>query len=126
MKLNHQYYIGNKAIADIRWLAVIFIGQILVSNMLGKKPKYRNGQTLVNKKTGRQVIIIGDINIAYREIDHCDPQRAIREQNLKSFEDHPARKWFDGILAPNGPLIDLFRMFHPNEKGMYTCKFLSF
>jgi len=57
MKLNHQYYIGNKAIADIRWLAVIFIGQILVSNMLGKKPKYRNGQTLVNKKTGRQVII---------------------------------------------------------------------
>ncbi|CAJ0649242.1 7672_t:CDS:2 [Entrophospora sp. SA101] len=70
---------------------------------------------------GRQVIIIGDINITHQKIDHCDPQKAIKDQKMDSFEDHPARKWFDGFLAPNGPMIDLFRIFHPNEEGMYTC-----
>ncbi|CAG8567723.1 9300_t:CDS:2 [Ambispora leptoticha] len=53
-------------------------------------------------KSGKNVIVIGDINVTHLEIDHCDPQKAVREQKLKSFTDHPARRWFDGFLAPKG------------------------
>ncbi|CAG8812579.1 20984_t:CDS:2, partial [Gigaspora margarita] len=72
-------------------------------------------------RAGRQVIVLGDLNVTHKEIDHCDPQRSVKEYELESFGDHPARKWFDGFVAPNGPMIDLFREFHPDEKGMYTC-----
>ncbi|CAG8673835.1 21868_t:CDS:2, partial [Cetraspora pellucida] len=72
-------------------------------------------------RAGRQVIILGDMNVTHKEIDHCDPQRSVREYELESFDDHPARKWFDGFVAPNGPMVDLFRKFHPDEEGMYTC-----
>ncbi|CAG8630732.1 13454_t:CDS:2, partial [Dentiscutata heterogama] len=72
-------------------------------------------------RAGRQVIILGDMNVTHKEIDHCDPQRSVREYELESFGDHPARKWFDEFVAPNGPMVDLFRKFHPDEKGMYTC-----
>ncbi|CAG8434975.1 7714_t:CDS:2 [Ambispora gerdemannii] len=66
-------------------------------------------------KAGKNVIVVGDINVTHMEIDHCDPQRSVKEHGLKSFTDHPARKWFDGFLMPKGP------MFHPNEEKMYTC-----
>ncbi|CAG8441097.1 3475_t:CDS:2 [Cetraspora pellucida] len=55
-------------------------------------------------RAGRQVIILGDMNVTHKEIDHCDPQRSVREYELESFDDHPARKWFDGFVTPNGPM----------------------
>ncbi|CAG8749094.1 5004_t:CDS:2 [Racocetra persica] len=76
-------------------------------------------------RVGRQVIVLGDMNVTHKEIDHCDPQRSIREHELESFDDHPARKWFDGFVAPNGPMVDLFRKFHPDEEGMYTLKWFK-
>ncbi|CAI2193060.1 4055_t:CDS:2, partial [Funneliformis geosporum] len=70
--------------------------------------------------SGRQVIVIGDLNVTHKEIDHCDPQKSIKDYGLESFGDHPARKWFDSWISPNGPMIDLCRKFHPDEEGMFT------
>ncbi|CAG8490370.1 13698_t:CDS:2 [Acaulospora morrowiae] len=72
-------------------------------------------------RAGKQVIVMGDINVTHKEIDHCNPQKSIKESELESFDDHPSRKWFDGLVATNGPLVDVCRRFHPDEKGIYTC-----
>ncbi|CAB4383533.1 unnamed protein product [Rhizophagus irregularis] len=71
--------------------------------------------------SGREVIIVGDLNVTHQVIDHCDPQKSIKEHGLKSFGDHPARKWLDSWISPNGPMIDLCRKFHPDEEGLFTC-----
>ncbi|CAG8485728.1 15150_t:CDS:2 [Funneliformis mosseae] len=71
--------------------------------------------------SGRQVIVIGDLNVTHKEIDHCDPQKSMKEYGLESFGDHPARIWFDSWVSPNGPMIDLCRKLHPDEEGMFTC-----
>ncbi|CAG8681599.1 624_t:CDS:2, partial [Acaulospora colombiana] len=73
-------------------------------------------------RAGKEVIIMGDINVSHKEIDHCNPQQSIKDNGLESFDDHPSRKWFDGLVAPNGPLVDVCRRFHPGERGIYTCR----
>ncbi|TPX38831.1 hypothetical protein SeLEV6574_g07595 [Synchytrium endobioticum] len=70
---------------------------------------------------GRGVVVAGDVNIARSSIDHCDPIQNAKDHGLTCFEDHPARHWLDSFLAPKGPLVDLYRLFHPNETGRYTC-----
>ncbi|KAF1324653.1 Exodeoxyribonuclease iii, partial [Globisporangium splendens] len=80
----------------------------------------------------RRVIVVGDINIAHREIDHCDPSPT---EGI-AFGNHPCRKWMDEILvsheddsenssndasATGGKLVDAFRFYHPHEARAYTC-----
>ncbi|KAG9300268.1 hypothetical protein G9A89_011341 [Geosiphon pyriformis] len=72
-------------------------------------------------KAGRRVIVAGDINVTHQKIDHCNPEKSVKEQKLISFEDHPARKWFDSFVAPNGLMVDVCRKFHPGRKDMFTC-----
>ncbi|PWN47593.1 DNase I-like protein [Violaceomyces palustris] len=72
-------------------------------------------------EAGRQVVIVGDMNICREAIDHCDAEQSIKDHELKDFKDHPARAWFDGFLAPKGKLFDVGRMYHPDRKAMYTC-----
>ncbi|GBB83631.1 hypothetical protein RclHR1_10330001 [Rhizophagus clarus] len=79
----------------------------------------RRTEALLN--SGREVIIAGDLNVTHREIDHCDPQKSIKDHGLGSFGDHPARKWIDSWVSPNGQMIDLCRKFHPDEEGLFTC-----
>lgn len=67
---------------------------------------------------GREVIVLGDINICASPIDHCDGHLP---SNADSFWDHPARSWFRSWLAPDGPMVDVVRSFWPDRKGMYTC-----
>ncbi|CAG8590643.1 4707_t:CDS:2, partial [Paraglomus brasilianum] len=72
-------------------------------------------------QAGKQVIVVGDMNIEHKEIDHCNPKGAIKDKGLNAFGDHPARKWFDSFVVSNGSMVDVCRMFHPDEKFMYTC-----
>ncbi|KDN40166.1 DNase I-like protein [Tilletiaria anomala UBC 951] len=72
-------------------------------------------------EAGREVIIVGDINICRDEIDHPDPEQSMKDHSLPTFKAHPARAWFDNFLAPNGSFIDVGRHLHPTRRKMYTC-----
>lgn len=68
---------------------------------------------------GREVIIVGDLNIAHLPIDHCEGvNQRTRQDHL---DIHPARQWLDQFLMPNGAFHDVTRKHHPSRKFMYTC-----
>ncbi|KAG1752308.1 Endonuclease/exonuclease/phosphatase [Suillus paluster] len=67
---------------------------------------------------GREVVVVGDINICATPLDHCDGHLA---SNVATFHDHPARAWFHRWLSPIGCMTDAVRTFWPDRKGMYTC-----
>lgn len=70
-------------------------------------------------RMGREVVIVGDLNIAHLPIDQCgNVGRLNREDHLN---EHPARRWLDQFLAPNGDFHDVTREHHPGRKAMYTC-----
>ncbi|PWZ01391.1 DNase I-like protein [Testicularia cyperi] len=70
---------------------------------------------------GRQVMIVGDMNIIRDPIDHCDPEQSIKEHGWSHFHQHPARSWFTTFLAPKGKFHDVGRMYHPQRRKMFTC-----
>lgn len=71
---------------------------------------------------GRNVIIVGDINIARQPIDHCDwCDLGSKIENLMDFYDNPARAWLNRFTQPHGPFFDTQRDEHPERRGMYTC-----
>ncbi|KAF9317669.1 Class II abasic (AP) endonuclease [Podila horticola] len=72
-------------------------------------------------KEGRQVMVLGDMNVIPSELDHCDPAKWKKESGESDFTNTPPRKWFNGFLAPNGPLTDLYRVFHKDVPGAFTC-----
>ncbi len=80
------------------------------------------------------VIVLGDLNVSHKEIDHCDP--------YEEFGEKPSRKWMEHLLngaefedqdhewkIQNVPddqkhkciLFDAFRHFHAEEKNAFTC-----
>ncbi|KAH9004538.1 Endonuclease/exonuclease/phosphatase [Lactarius hatsudake] len=67
---------------------------------------------------GREVVVVGDLNVCAAPIDHCDGHLP---SNASTFWDHPARAWMRDWLTPRGPLVDVLRRFWPDRKGMYTC-----
>ncbi|KAI9440385.1 Endonuclease/exonuclease/phosphatase [Lactarius indigo] len=67
---------------------------------------------------GREVVVVGDLNVCAAPIDHCDGHLP---SNASTFWDHPARAWMRDWLTPRGPLVDVLRQFWPDRKGMYTC-----
>ncbi|KAF8449246.1 Endonuclease/exonuclease/phosphatase [Boletus edulis BED1] len=77
-------------------------------------------QERVNKLIGegREVIVVGDINVCAAPLDHCDGHLT---SNAATFHDHPARAWFHNWLTPNGSMTDMVRSFWSGRKGMYTC-----
>ncbi|XP_062975524.1 DNA-(apurinic or apyrimidinic site) endonuclease 2 [Elgaria multicarinata webbii] len=73
-------------------------------------------------RAGGHVVILGDINTAHKPIDHCDPGE------LKSFQEHPGRRWLDSFLWEPGKdfqnsklFVDTFRFLHPDREDAYTC-----
>lgn len=72
-------------------------------------------------QAGRQVMIVGDMNIIRDPIDHCDPEQSMREHGWDHFHQHPARWWFQTFLAPQGKFHDVGRMYHAERKKMFTC-----
>ena len=75
------------------------------------------------EKLKRTVIIVGDVNACRSEMDHCDPERSLKEHNLLNFSDHPARMWLDSFVTEEkgGIMIDLFRHRNPDKSNVYTC-----
>ncbi|KAF9112657.1 Class II abasic (AP) endonuclease [Mortierella sp. AM989] len=72
-------------------------------------------------KEGREVIVMGDMNVIPSELDHCDPEKWKKDAGLDDFTNTLPRRWFNSFLAPAGPLIDLYRVFHKDEPGAFTC-----
>ncbi|KAG9049085.1 Class II abasic (AP) endonuclease [Tulasnella sp. UAMH 9824] len=66
---------------------------------------------------GREVILVGDINIAATPLDHGEGSLASRQIG---FYDHPPRAWYQSFLEPDGPMVDAVRKCHPAREGMYT------
>jgi exodeoxyribonuclease III len=63
---------------------------------------------------GREVVLVGDYNVAHTEIDVFDPVRLSKESGFLPEE----RAWFEEFLAAG--FVDLFRQFHPGEKNRYS------
>ncbi|KAK3839560.1 MAG: Endonuclease/exonuclease/phosphatase [Linnemannia elongata] len=71
---------------------------------------------------GKEVIVMGDMNVIPTELDHCDPERWKKECGESEFGNTAPRRWFNAFLATQGgPLTDLYRVFHKDEKGAFTC-----
>jgi exodeoxyribonuclease III len=65
-------------------------------------------------KKGKKVILVGDYNIAHREIDVYDPVRLSKVSGFLPEE----REWFDDFLKSG--FIDTFREKHPTLKDKYS------
>ncbi|GAA5922359.1 hypothetical protein JCM1841_003082 [Sporobolomyces salmonicolor] len=72
-------------------------------------------------KAGREVIVVGDLNICASDLDTAEPEQRAKNQGLETFTDHPPRKWLKEFTGPSGPMIDITRRFHPDRQGMFTC-----
>ncbi|KAK9459951.1 Endonuclease/exonuclease/phosphatase [Lipomyces oligophaga] len=72
---------------------------------------------------GREVILVGDLNVIRDEIDTADPSEVLRNSGLSSFKDTYTRQLLDSILAPKqcSIMLDLCRDMHPTRQGMFTC-----
>lgn len=64
---------------------------------------------------GREVIVLGDINICAQPLDYCDGHL---ESVKEKFWEHPARIWFKSWCGEGGALVDVVRKFWPERKGM--------
>jgi exodeoxyribonuclease-3 len=65
-------------------------------------------------KKGKQIIVVGDYNVAYLEIDVHDPKRLSKESGFLPEE----REWFN-LFLENG-FTDVFRKLHPLKTEMYS------
>jgi AP endonuclease-2 len=74
-------------------------------------------QSLVEQliKEGREVIVLGDLNICAHPLDHGDGHlESVRER----FWEHPARKWSKALFGEGGVMVDVVRRFWPDRKAM--------
>lgn len=65
-------------------------------------------------KGGREIIVVGDYNVAHKEIDIYDPVRLSKESGFLPEE----RAWFDSFLELG--FTDTFRHLHPDAKDRYS------
>jgi AP endonuclease-2 len=96
----------------------------------------------------KNVFVVGDFNVSYLPLDHCDYSQLYRSLNLSVadidafieeargaemvagggtlledfYNDHekPIRRWFYKWLKEDH-VVDCFRKFHPTESFRYTC-----
>jgi len=73
-------------------------------------------------REGREVIVLGDLNVCVGFLDHCDGHlESVRE----GFWEHPARAWARGWFGEGGVLVDVVRMFWPDRKAMFVLPFFN-
>ncbi|GAA6058522.1 hypothetical protein JCM10212_006961 [Sporobolomyces blumeae] len=72
-------------------------------------------------KAGRQVVVVGDLNICASDLDTAEPDQRAKDQGLEEFTDHPPRKWLKEFIGPNGVMVDTTRRAHPDRQKMFTC-----
>ena len=63
---------------------------------------------------GENIVLVGDYNVAYLDIDVYNPKELSKESGFLPEE----RQWMTQFLE--GGFIDSFRYFHPQEKNRYT------
>ncbi|XP_067938949.1 DNA-(apurinic or apyrimidinic site) endonuclease 2-like [Watersipora subatra] len=62
------------------------------------------------------VLVVGDLNISHRPIDHCDPG------DETEFVEQPHRQWLNRMLDTEaGLLTDTYRVLHPDKKFVFSC-----
>jgi exodeoxyribonuclease III len=66
------------------------------------------------KDEGREIIVVGDYNVAHKPIDIFDPIKLAGESGFLPEE----REWFDEFLSVG--FVDLFRHFHPDAAQRYS------
>lgn len=64
--------------------------------------------------SGREIVLVGDYNVAYLEFDVHDPVRLKKESGFLPEE----REWFQNFLKQG--FTDTFRHFYPDEKNRYS------
>ncbi|QRW03067.1 AP endonuclease [Ceratobasidium sp. AG-Ba] len=67
---------------------------------------------------GREVIVLGDMNVVAAPVDHCDGSL---ESQRNVFWERPVRVWYRQWLHPEGPMVDAVRNSWPNREKMFTC-----
>ncbi|MEQ1721974.1 MAG: exodeoxyribonuclease III [Pseudobdellovibrio sp.] len=65
-------------------------------------------------KKGKQIIVVGDYNVAYLEFDVHDPKRLSKESGFLPEE----REWFNLFLQSG--FTDVFRKLFPDKTEMYS------
>lgn len=65
-------------------------------------------------KRGREIVLVGDYNVAYLDFDVHDPVRLSKESGFLPEE----REWFRNFLSCG--FVDAYRHFHPDKKEMYS------
>ncbi|SCV68387.1 BQ2448_508 [Microbotryum intermedium] len=70
---------------------------------------------------GREVIVVGDLNIVLHMNDTSEPQSISKDGDVSQFNAPQYRRWLQDLVGPSGPMIDIVRHLHPDRKGMYTC-----
>ena len=93
------------------------------------------------KEHGKELIILGDINITYHPLDHCEYSNPFKSINfdikkyleegdvsrcdlseiLKEFYSNPMRKWLADLVYCQQIWRDCFRSLHENAIEKYTC-----
>ncbi len=68
----------------------------------------------IHKKTGKEIIILGDFNTAHREIDLKNPRENENYSGFLKIE----REWIDRYLEAG--YVDVFRHFYPDLADAYT------
>lgn len=63
---------------------------------------------------GKEIIVVGDYNVAHEEHDVYDPVRLSKESGFLPEE----RSWFKDFLALG--FVDTFRHFHPQDANRYS------
>lgn len=83
---------------------------------LYKQEFLKRFQSHLSKKVqnGENLIVLGDYNVAYLDIDVYNPKSLATESGFLPEE----RRWMEGFLE--GGFIDTFRYFHAGEKDRYT------
>jgi len=65
-------------------------------------------------KLGKKIVVVGDYNVAHRELDVYDPIRLSKESGFLPEE----RAWFENFLQLG--FIDTFRKFHGDEPKRFS------
>lgn len=66
------------------------------------------------QKAGRNVCVVGDLNISHQRIDKA--KKLSLDMDMKS----PTRLWLNRMLT-NGGMVDTFRHFKPKQEDAFTC-----